>query len=489
MSAAAMTRHLGPTVTDSDEVLNSPRLIEPIEPECVESDFPLHCYPLEVQDVVEEYAKRNPNADKGALALAADAAISAAVGKRYQTEGHPSGRVQRGNDYFVMVAPSGTGKGDATALSKAIVEHEAECLEHWETKIKPRLEVEIEDLEKGSKDLAASQEDRIRAKEAITAKKEELSKRPLLIVGKVTGSALVGRMAGNNETVFFRAEEGADSLRTMLGLHNQGGKADADVALAAWSGQPVNSDTIGSGSRSLKDPCASGWWAVQPSIYKELCGNDEARERGMVARMLPYEVPERPHVPGPRYPEPVNDQPVKAYNQEVRRLLGSTENPDFRFTISYTAEALDAFYDFRASRITDLLNDKTIGEAGRSIVHRMEEHALRMALRWAAFENSDQITGDHAKRAIEVVDYLVTRMLERVGQAELRSQGVEAKKLAAMIERLEDKGEPTTVNNVRRQLNWDKEEVERVANAFSDWFQISEIQGKRGRPARIINLI
>ena len=87
--------------------------------------------------------------------------------------------------------------------------------------------------------------------------------------------------------------EGGETVRVMLGKYSKGESADLDLYLSGYSVEPWRSDRIGRGVCQIT-PCLSMLLLVQPTILRELMGNEEAFERGMTARLLTFTVETEP---------------------------------------------------------------------------------------------------------------------------------------------------------------------------------------------------
>ncbi len=95
------------------------------------------------------------------------------------------------------------------------------------------------------------------------------------------------QFARNNCFLFAFSPDGGEPVRVMMGKYNDKGKGDYDMWLSGYSVEPMRTDRVQRGALEIV-PCLSALLFCQPSVLRELITNEEAFERGLTARTLPF---------------------------------------------------------------------------------------------------------------------------------------------------------------------------------------------------------
>ncbi len=277
----------------------------PAEPQLDAGPFPVDALSDRQRGIVETVA----NVHQLPIELAAMPALAvtgAALGKAWKLTGAVNGRENYGNLYIIPAAPKSAGKNAAAQIADPIMQASHTLSVHWLANEKPNLETERCILEARVKHLTArivhgsSGKRRLTTAELDQLKVELrdanvslerigpfLLASPSFHVGNATSEALAMRFARNDDTLFALAYEGGDTLRVMLGKYTKGECADCDLWLSGYSVEPYQSDRVVRGNVNIT-PCLTALIFCQPSLLRELYSNEEAFERGLTARILPF---------------------------------------------------------------------------------------------------------------------------------------------------------------------------------------------------------
>lgn len=138
-----------------------------------------------------------------------------------------------------------------------------------------------------------------------------------LIADDVTPEALVSLMAENGGKMAVVSSEGG-IFDIAAGRYND--RANMDVFLKAYSGDPIQIDRKGRASESIDHATLTMLLTVQPSVLESIMGNAEFSGRGFLARFL-YSLPASPvgHRRFDTAPVPANVE--RAYDYMLDSLL------------------------------------------------------------------------------------------------------------------------------------------------------------------------
>lgn len=259
------------------------------------SEFPLYCLPEAMKSMVDEVCRAmlTPVALNAACALGT---ISAALGAGLEVA-TGGGCFLRGNLFLAVIAKSGTGKGRSfDAITYPWFELEIEAKHEWNSKIRPALESSIllhqRELEVLKKTIGRTGYDRVKVENEITRlitiiqSKEDQRREPCLTVSEATKEALAERLShGENEALASMSAEARGCLDVLAGRYNR--KTDESIYLSGYSGDKINVDRINRPSITLRRPCLTVLWLLQPDKMDEWLQISALTKSGLFGRFLP----------------------------------------------------------------------------------------------------------------------------------------------------------------------------------------------------------
>jgi hypothetical protein len=402
--------------------------------------------------------------------------------------------------YYALGLPPGDGKGIVNRIIKPMTEWEMLRRAKWENEDLPKLEVEFEALkaeyERSAKAIRDGEGDRDAAAK-IKSKLKELERRmdfdPSLIDQNSTTSGLARKLSNvEGQTQWVNSADAGDVIRTMLGAYTKGADAgDFDLWLKGFSRERHQQTRAAKqGSRKadvidLESPCLSALLMVQPSILREVIGSKEARERGLLTRLLPIPL---------SVPLIDDDGEVRSVDREIEeawRVLVS-DILFQRFAAKGTPYLLTC--DPEAREVFRILHNQTRDWARGSLadfrteLSRWRELALRMCVGQAVAENPQaiRISKETAERAVARFRWAGIGTLELFAEGRCdRLQG-RCEKLAEDLRKAG--GEKTTRR--LRDNGFEPEALNQLVRLSPARFRIEERKPQDGgRPSSVVVLL
>ena len=430
-------------------------------------------------------------------AMPALAVTAASLGKAWQLEGAVNGRSNFANLYCIVGAQKSTGKGAGALLASPIVKASGQLVEQWQATERPGLEAKRQVLEAkikfltnrivrgehGPKALLEPELERLTqdmriASEELERLKPLLAANPSYHVGNATSEALAMKFARNDDTLFALAYEGGDILRVMLGKYSKGEQADCDLWLSGYSVEPYQSDRILRGAVNIT-PCLTALVFCQPTLIQELYSNEEAFERGLTARVLPFICASSLHEDDGTVRQ-VSVYTSDAWQDLITQLLAQrAAAKGCSQIVMCSPEAREIFraYHNESIRLRQGVFNDMEGELGR-----WRENACRIALGICIAEDpaARSLTGDQAARAVRIA-----RWAQYSGLAVMQSGRLQRR--LSRVERLEDllldhKGE-VTLRVLEKNHGFPAAEVEQLATDFPGKFLVATKQNPAGGPS------
>ncbi len=226
------------------------------------------------------------------------AALSTALQKKITVS------VEQGNDYkehaniwaVIVADPSERKSPVLKAMMAPVVEWEQDkCEELQDDMFQNRMQRDVIDESiKQLKKEAAKEKDNTERQElldeinVLRGDMPDEVKAPMLWTGNVTTERLEQLLVDNDEKMAVVTDEGG-IFEVMGGLYNNG-KANMDIYMQGYSGNPVRSDRA-SRSAHLKNPLLTFGIAIQPKVLQDLSrgGKKAFRGTGLLARFLYYQ--------------------------------------------------------------------------------------------------------------------------------------------------------------------------------------------------------
>ncbi len=269
---------------------------------------------------------------------------------------------------------------------------------------------------------------------------------PELITSNATPEAIRDMLARNGEKVALVSAE-TDAGQLLGSRYANGGVANIDLFLAAYTGDPAPSHRVGK-DVPLLHPALALVLCVQPEAVLKVIGNEEARGRGLVDRMALIHPPSRM---GTRKtnPEPVPPSLLAWWGRTLQRLLDQPWPGRVMLTFEGLKQAEDPPHLMRlssdAKRIFDILREyieSRIGEDGdlrpiAGFASKLPGLVARIALTMQAMQkiNSEKITSDTMQAAVAWAPPLLGHFRAVLGNAAERPERKLARRLLTSLKR------------------------------------------------------
>jgi Protein of unknown function (DUF3987) len=431
-------------------------------------------------------------------AMPALAVIGAALGKAWKLTGAVNGRENFGNLYIIPGAPKSTGKGAAAQLAQPIVDASSKLIEDWKANEKPDLETKKLVLEARLKILIpclAQRKDNGRllppsesqaletelrnANAEIERIKPFLTAAPSYHVGNATSEALATKFVRNGETLFALAYEGGDVLRVLLGKYSKGESADLDLWLSGYSVEPYQSDRVLRGNVNII-PCLTALIFCQPSLLRELYSNEEAFERGLTARLLPF-ICESSLQEDDGAERSVSVHHRQAWNDLISELLNQRRKvlaSGAPAIVRCHPEARELFRDFHNESIK-LRNGPCRDVEGE--LGRWRESGCRIGLGLCVADNpgASEMTKEQAERAVILARWAHRSALQVMHSGRMERRLGRANKLHDLVTRYDGQ---VTLRALEKSHGFPQDEVERLVLSFPALLRLETKQNPRGGP-------
>jgi hypothetical protein len=228
-------------------------------------------------------------------------------------------------------------------------------------------------------------------------------------------------------------------------------------------------------------------WFCQPLLLRELFTNEEALERGLTARVLPFIVDHDGKIPEDdgKLP-PVSEEAQKAWDSLVR---GALEFRNLSLEIRCSEEAREVFRAFHNEAVA-LRNGKCRDIEGE--LGRWRENAIKAAggqcmadaiVKDESFENL-VLTSEQAQRGVEIVRWSHHHSIAMLskGMVERRWQRVET--LVNLL--LTRYHRSVTLRDLRDRHGFAPREVKSLAAEYPKTIKVIVVKPATGRPSEIL---
>ena len=399
-------------------------------PELEHGEFPLEAFPPILADysqtLSETYGVPRP-----LFLLVMLGAVAGATGKGWKLTEAVPGFSNFANIYLLLGLETGSYKSLAGRIVSPIAEKEKRRLDDWETNELPVLKAKLrkaQNEEKAQKDPFALDQ---LAKE-IAKFEKSIKRNPALMLGSCTTAALAQNIQNmDHEIAMLYSPEGGDLLRVALGMYRDNG-IDADLLLSGFTGESYGQSRAGSGTIRLGAPLISLLGMVQPTLIREALNNDEAKQRGLLGRLLAVPL---------EHPVPLDDGIVREVSscaedkwcQLLKTVLDErVENNSAPLIVKAESDARDVFlraHNQAAEWINGTHQDL------RPWLVRYREQACRVALclQIATDPKSTVLTADNARRAVSLVRWCFGQLAEMLHEKRTEALRARIEKLNSMV--------------------------------------------------------
>jgi hypothetical protein len=465
-----------------------------------ELPFPMHCLPGIAGEMARQIARVTTAQNEPLAAASCLAVVSASIGAGLEV-GTGGERRTRGNLYALAIAASGTGKSESYKLAADPFEQlEAQAIATFEEQTRPHLTASLQVADSRAKRLvaaAAKETDRharigaeMECRQAMTEKEDlqrALEAAPAWKVADVTKEKLAVIMAGQpGEAVASLSSEARGIFSIVKGKYSSEG-GDEDFYCSAYSGDSVTVDRVGRPRVTLRRPCLSILWMVQPDAARKAFGDSSLTESGLLPRFLTFDPKAEPQVRDAR-PAPI-PSPCKAGWANLIGALVDTyrlrgDEPRIA-TVTPEATALLAEYErenIRRRQSTGDLPDLA------AYVARWAENAWRLAVvlhaaRHGAAAHEAALDRETAGAAVELMRWFSTKQLQVLAAG--RRENLKTR-LLALLALLAEANGGISFRELRRSHGFDEAQVRQLAAVFPQKLTIDKRQAEMGRPSWIV---
>jgi hypothetical protein len=460
-------------------------------------EFPLDALNPVARDIVADNADI-ADVDPALPGAAALAVIAASIGRGAFAVGALKDLSKRtyANLFVLGAAGTGYGKNSNEPILEPLRRINAEMEEAFEREERGALNGELAECEaikkritqqmsrpdwqsKPGADVSEARSELARVSACIEQIKPLLAQPPQMIVGSAPGAALAQAMQRNGETLFSFGFESADIIRIALGRYAKDGKGDFDLILSSFTGESFRENRVTRGSIRLEAPCLTALWLCQPSVLAEAVTSPEARERGMLARLI-YSINERDVVP---YETAESRQPNlearRKWNEAIANIYGLVYCASAPHIFHVSREAREVFRDFH-NRSVDLRNGPFRDDA--DVMGRLRENAIRLALGQAVLDGMTlegvkvEITAQQAERGVALAEWGLFSLLRFLGPARHKRR---QERLRELVDVLKERGAEASLRILRDSHGFSPDEVKRIAGQFPSVLAVEKYGSRR----------
>jgi hypothetical protein len=400
----------------------------PSEEETAHADAP-QPFPVEsLPPALASIALATASCERVPAALPAVCAIgvaSAAIGAGLEIFS-ASDRLTRANLFLLADAQSGSGKSQVfRRIAEAILDYQHQLHETWREKTAPQVASEVGLLTREIKRLetrAAKTEDpdqrqrllgELEYKVARRALLEQKNAPPCIICADVTSEKLAVLLAANGETLASFSPEGRQIVDIICGRYNATKSTDEAIYLSGFSGDFLRVDRLGREPITLRKPCLSVLWLLQPDAMARLFETDTLAESGFLPRFLVCRTQAAPKKLVEGESEGVSHTIIGRWTNLIVGLIASYHSAEKPYRIEPALGAkhlLNEFYNQVVDRRAGDLSD--VGQ----FASRYGEQAWRVALTFHAALHGPEahkhpLHLETAQSAITIVRWFIDQQL------------------------------------------------------------------------------
>ena len=464
--------------------------------------FPLEALPAVMRETVKT-AGETYELPPELPGMAALATLAGAIGKGAVVRGAVNGRDTHCNLFIFIGAPKSFGKGSAAVVVRPLLELSKELAENFREHKLPDIVARLKVAEKKStiltgvvasgksdgKPLRETDKDALQRQLVDVEREAAEMKRlgdglPSYHAGSATGAALAMVLRRNDGMVFSYSPEAGDMIRVALGRYTADGKADADLYLSGYTVEPFKENRVGRGEIDMV-PCITTLWFCQPSLMREIIGNEEASERGLTARALMFCCEREGPIPyDDGTARHLNEAAMEAWATALAEVVKLREIEEPR-VIECGSEAREVFRAFH-NEVVDYRNG--LFRDMEAELGRWRENAIRIAGVLAVAEDVMYITAEIAWRAVALARW------GHLSGLALINAGADARRhsrLERVLDLLRESDGCITLRRLRDSHGLPEAEVEHLAQLYPSRLVVGDRPGgaKGGRSSRVLKLV
>lgn len=230
-----------------------------------------------------------------------------------------------------------------------------------------------------------------------------LSEKPMselrLIATDCTSEAIAAVMYANNDKIAVLSDEGVFDV--MAGLYSNG-RANINIYLNSFDGQPVSIDRKGSGNILLRRPLITFGICCQPSVIDDFIADKRFIGKGLAQRFL-YSKP--PSLCGSRclYTSPIDINIKNSYYSVIKKILSLPDSTD---CITLSDEAFTEF-DKYFNEIEKIIGTLGKYDTSRTFLSKLLGKTARICglLHLCGHDIYEPVSKDTMQSAISIARY------------------------------------------------------------------------------------
>ncbi len=453
---------------------------EGVESENTIPPFPIECLPDVMANMVRETAASSltPESMPAACALGV---VAAALGAGIEMSSGGDRRC-RGNLFVLCIAESGTGKDLAfrplvQPLNNVEIEAHAVFWDETQPQLEAELQLAIADMERAKKDLKKKGGDDIDRQAAVEdmrdaqRRKNDLEKRiaaiPILVFTEPTREGL-------SETLSLQAGEASACMTpesrgvfaVLNGRYTGGKSTDEDLYCMAYSGTAHAERRKGRDPVTLRRPCLTVLWMIQPDKAHEVLADENLSSSGLLPRFLIFDSKAQAEQMPEILPR-ITDETRRSWHDLIEDLAKGYRLHGETFDVAGSPGVFDLMRDYE-NQTRGARNKRDGGELAdvAPFAARWAEQAWRISLVLHAGKHSTEahkhpLDLETAQQALTITRWFVDRQLALIQGERMRKLRKRANCLIELLQR--DHHGTANIGELSKSGGWDLDEIEYLA--------------------------
>lgn len=388
------------------------------------------------------------------------------------------GRKIPANEYFLIIAKSGTGKSLCIKIAnEPLCAWQSEARKKWRDEDAPRLRAQLKAHKakqtKAEKPELQNIEELTACEIEATRLELELAQEPIVYVTDATREAIIARLATQkHEALASINAEARGAVAILQGRYNSNGSSDEDIFLAAYSGDALASDRKKDGLKIAQAPCLSILWAIQPDVWRSMARATNLFESGLLPRFIFFDTKAEPE----EYPlemPTMSPQIRTAWAACINALLALRDGEIREVTVS--PEAREALRHYENSCRSRARSGNDAADVS-AFAARWGENAWRLSLilhagRHYSDPEKTPLSVETATDAIRLMEWFVREEMSLL--AEVRSAALN-QRLGKVCAWLEENGGQMTLGALKDRYEVTAQEARVLARRFPKRLTIVE---------------
>ena len=335
-------------------------------------------------------------------------------------------------------------------------------------------------MDKGDDDAIQTRED---MKEAIArrdALQREIESELSLFTAETTREKLAVLLAGQNlEAMASITSEARGVVDIVNGKYGE--SSDEDFYCSAYSGDPCKVGRMSRETISLKRPCLSISWAIQPDKLESMMGNETMVESGFLARFLMARCVTTQLEGTGR----ISEATTSEYHDLMVELLDTYRNAESTHVIEPAEEAHVLFVEMKRDVNRRCAEGGDLADMD-PYPSRWVENAWRLALvlhtaTHGRDSHNHDLSHSMARDAIEIAQWFQSQQLGILSSGRDEKRW---KRLEKLIELIKRKGGAIPLWRLKEKHGFSESEIRTLVIDFPRQVEVVENKETGGRPSR-----